>query len=229
MENNRFFLWIVRINSLLFLLLLLAGLVMVAISLFESSSRSERRGVEVVKEPGKPVEKERFTLSGINNICGHDAKYVKLQTERSSKGFSSGYSGGKTRNLIFFTGSKREAHWLFEKNQYLIQNVSVIPADYSGCEEAQAAIIYYDLVKQDSDGDGVLSGDDSHTLAITDPYGRGYRELVTGAEKVLDFEFDEGKQQINLLLQMGNEIVLRDYSLKGDLLAESRVTDLSGR
>ena len=229
MDNNRLFLWVGRVNSILFLLLLLAGLLLSAIALFESSRWSERRAVDVVNEPGKTVEKERFSLSGIHHICGHDAKYVELQTERSSGGFSSGYSGGQTRNIIFFIGSNREAHWLFQTNQYLIDSISVIPASYSGCEDATASVIYYDVVKQDNNGDGKLSDEDSHTLAISDPYGRDYQELVSGATRVLDFEFDEGKKQINLLLQLGNEIVLRDYALSGALLAESQVTSLSGR
>lgn len=228
MEANRIFIWISRINSILFLLLLLFGIGMTAFAFLQGLYRNSPRAVEVVTAEESKLPAEKLTLGSIETVCGYDVKYVKLQTERAGKLYSSG-RGGEIRNVIFFTGENKSAHWLFEENHYLVNNIRSIPPNYSSCENKKVTVLYYDVVKNDTNQDGVISGEDEHTIAISDPFGQNYRELITGATRVLDYELSSGDQRISLLLQMNKQIVMRDYSLAGELIAESRVTDLTGR
>jgi hypothetical protein len=228
METNRIFLWISRINSVLFLLLLLLGIGLALIGVVESIDWHDDRAVEVVKSDKKPERQEHLRLGSLNKVCGHDVKYVELQTEGGGKFASSG-GGGQTRNAIFFTGDSNSAHWLFDTNQYLIENINTMPYNYGGCEDDKVSVIYYDVVMQDSNHDGKLSNDDAHTIAISSPSGRNYRELITGATKVLGYELTDNDKKLSFLLQLDKTIIMRDYSLDGELLTEIPITELSGR
>lgn len=227
METNRIFLWVSRINSVLFLLLLLLGIGLAIIGVIESINWDDDRAVEIVNDEQKTEQQESLRLGTINRVCGYDVKYVELQTGRGGK-FSSG-GGIQTRNVIFFSGDSNTAHWLFETNQYLINNRRTIPYSYSDCEDEKAKVLYYDVVMHDSNHDGKLSEADAHTIAISDPDGRNYHPLITDATKVLDYELTDDEQKISFLLQLDKAIIMRDYSLKGELLAETPITELSGR
>lgn len=228
METNRTFLWITRINSVLFLLLLLLGVGIAVISVIKAIGWNDTRAVEVVKEEQQAEPQENLRLGNINRVCGHDVKYVELQTESGGKFASSG-RGSRTRNVIFFSGESNRAHWLFDTNQYLINNLRPIPYRYSDCDDKKTRVIYYDVVTKDSNHDGLLSGDDAHIIAISDPNGRNYLELITDATKVLDYELTGDGKKISFLLQRDKAIIMRDYSLEGELLAETPITELSGR
>lgn len=229
METNRFFLWVTRLNAILILLFLLGAIAVSLFALLESLRWDNRSAVEVVKEEDKSAPQEELRLGSIDSVCGHDAKYIELQTQRKGGSYSSGSSGGQTRNVIFFTGGNSQAHWLFDSNRYLINNVRVIPYSYADCDDNDAVLLYYDIIKHDSNNDGKLSADDQHTIAISDPYGRRYKELVTDADRVLDYELTSSNSQLSLLLQKGKQIVLRDYAVTGELVAEQIVTEIGGR
>lgn len=229
MESNRFFLWLTRLNAILILLFLLGAIAVSLFAVLESMRWDNRRAVEVVKEEDKTAQDETLRLGSIDTVCGHDAKYIELQTERKGKSYSSGSSGGQTRNIIFFTDGNSRAQWLFDHNRYLIDTVRPVPYSYSDCDDDSAVLIYYVIITDDSNNDGKLSEEDELTIAISDPYGRDYKALLTDADRVLDYELTANNKQLSILLKKGEQVVLRDYSVTGQLLAEQNVTEIGER
>jgi len=121
-EQNRFFIWISRITSVLFLFLVAIAISFTVYGIFQSNNRTQVNTVEVVSESGEGDEAaETLKLGNIIEVCGVDSRYVKLNSSKTPRGFiSKGGYGALTRNIVFFVGVEMESHWLFDNDKYFI-------------------------------------------------------------------------------------------------------------
>jgi hypothetical protein len=90
---------------------------------------------------------------------------------------------------------------------------------------AAAIRFYYEVVTTDTNGDGMLSGDDVFDIGISFVDGSGYTTLASNVENVLVYEQSPTGLELQLTLQLANgEIVKRVYSLESNtLLSEERM------
>lgn len=227
MEQNRFFIWTSRINSILFLLLLAASICFVIYGMFESNKWGRRNAVEVTVEQPKGEEIEDLRLSGISKVCGNDIQFVKLNSPKKSKMLSSGGYGSNTRNLVFFVGREMESHWLFDTNKYLVDEVDQLKKVGDNCEDKETVAIYYEIRKEDTDNNGKLDENDSITIALTSPDGRKYTELDAGVTSVLDHSVDSNASVLTLLAQYNSVLMMKKYSIKTrELISEREITKI---
>jgi hypothetical protein len=228
MENNKFFKWIGRINSILFLTLIVLSIGFVIFGIFQSNKWSDRDVVEVRDEKGAKNTDEELKLSDITNVCGKDIRYLELRSEATDRGLSSGGYGHRTRNLIFFVGKEMESHWLFENNNYLIEKVVQLKREAHGCETQETTAIYYEVIKDDSNKNGKLDLDDLVSVAITSPDGLNYKKLDTGLTSVLDHDVDAEASILTILGQHKNTLFMKKYSLKtGEKISEKELSKIS--
>ena len=217
MENNKFFTWIQRLNSLLFLLLILLSIGLTSFIFIQNYSRDHSDSVKVANSKKTIEQPELLKLNTLDNICGTEDHYLRL-TSRSSEntGLSSGgYDYSKPiRNLLFITGQQMNAHWLLDDNNSLIVETTQLGSDYH-CEKKKTHAIYYEIIKKDTDQNGKLDKADAITVALSLPDGTGFTELVTGNMEILDYQLDGSGSLFSLLLQQGNDIVLQKYALPG--------------
>lgn len=83
---------------------------------------------------------------------------------------------------------------------------------------------YYEIVTTDTNGDGILSGQDKFDVAISYADGSGYTTLASYVDNVLVYEQSPGGLELHLTLQLDDEIVKRTYSLESNtLMSEGRV------
>ena len=73
---------------------------------------------------------------------------------------------------------------------------------------------YYEIVSQDSNGDGRLSSADKHDVAVSFPDGSSLTTLVSAVDEVLDYQYKPVKNSLNLTLRFGDRIENREYSLE---------------
>lgn len=234
MENNRFFAIVQRINSVLFLLLLLGGVGLMLLAFFETSSW-ERRDTVVVTEENGNRERE-FFVGSLVTVQGHDVQYVELESRDHGGKFSSGGYGSQTRNLLFLRGNEMQATWLFEGNGQMIRTHHALAKDgingESDCDGARngtqpVLALYYEVVRGNADDSGEFEESAPASIALSRPDGSGYRELEPGVRRVIQKQVLDDGATLSLLLQDGPRLVLKRYSLRSfDKISEREIATL---
>lgn len=210
---ERLFIIIGRINSILLLLVLLgAGLSIGWISF--SDKQWQRRGAIEVPV-GKSTSKEQVLLSfeRIEIITGASTQMMLLSAKEDSAKFSSG--GGyrsETRNVLFLTGHEKTARWLFPKQNNLIFVAAQLREESKNSQENPAKALYFEYVKDDSNGDRKLSIQDLSSIALTKPDGSGFVEVLHGVSRVLSYEM-LGSQYLVVVYQVGKVVRYAKFSV----------------
>jgi len=223
-EQNRFFIWISRITSILFLLLIAIAIGFTVYGIFQSKNRTQVNTVEVVSESDEAGE--YLKLSNIVEVCGVDSRYVKLNSSKTSRGFiSKGGYGVLTRNIVFFVGVEMESHWLFDNDKYLINEIAQLSTKSYKCEDKKVVSIYYEIIKSDTNNDGDLNSEDNTTIAITSPDGQNYIELDTDITSVIDHSVDNDAKTLTILMQKGSLILMKRFSLENNqMISEEEIS-----
>lgn len=228
MEEIRFFKWISRVNSILFLLLLASSLLLVIFLFLDSNNWRSHNRVEIVDKKENEEKLEDLRLSDIQNVCGTDVQFVKLTSDSSSKGFSSGGYGSTTRNIIFFEGENMKSHWLFDSNSYVISKIDVLEINGDDCKARKASSIYYEVISKDTNSDGRLDERDQISVGLTRPDGNNYKELDSGLTTVIDNTVNGDGTELSVLAQQGNVIKMKRYSTAdGELISETEISRIS--
>lgn len=228
MEQSKVFGIIQKINSIIFLVLLASGCFLIILGIFSTNRWQNRRAVEVVQnDTGEEQEKIELVLGNIASIPGYDTQYVRLRS-RSAGGSFSSYSGGnETRNVLFFTGSDLNTHWLYQNHTFNITEFSILKQVHKNDEE-KALAIYIETIKSDSNGDKSLDEDDLITISLTDPYGENHTEIDSKVQSVIDSNVVEEGKYLILLMQKNNMVILKKYSLSTfKLVSEKVINEIS--
>jgi hypothetical protein len=225
MEQNRFFIWTSRVTSILFLLLVVIAIGFMLYGILESNKWGQKNTVEVIGEQSQDEKIENLRLGNINKVCGKDIQYVKLNSSRKSKGFSSGGYGVATRNIVFFVGPDMESHWLFETNKYHISKVEQLNKEADDCKKKEAVSIYYEVIKSDTNQDGELNSEDDVTISVTLPDGLNYVELDTSVTAVIDHSIDSNASILTVLVQKDSSILMKKFSLRSNqIISEKEIS-----
>ena len=210
---ERLFIIIGRINSILLLLVLLFAGLSIAWVLLSDKQWQRRGAIEV--PAGKSASKEQVLLSfeRIENITGASTQMMLLSAKENSVTFSSG--GGyrsETRNVLFLTGHEKTARWLFPKQNNLIFVAAQLREESKNAEANPTRALYFEYVKDDSNGDGKLSIQDLSSIALTNPDGWGFVEVLHGVSRVLSYEM-LGSQNLVVVYQVGKAVRYAKFSV----------------
>ncbi len=210
---ERLFIIIGRINSILLLLVLLFAGLSIAWVLLSDKQWQRRGAIEVLA--GKSASKEQVLLSfeRIENITGASTQMMLLSAKENSVTFSSG--GGyrsETRNVLFLTRHEKTARWLFPKQNNLIFVAAQLREESKNAEANPTRALYFEYVKDDSNGDGKLSSQDLSSIALTNPDGSGFVEVLHGVSRVLSYEI-LGSQNLVVVYQVGKAVRYAKFSV----------------
>ncbi|QFT54217.1 hypothetical protein [Microbulbifer sp. THAF38] len=200
-----------KINSVLFLLILLVGIGSIFYFTSQSAKWKKSRAVEVAKVDGsgEPVE---LRMGRLKEIDGHNSYFVELYND-SEGGKFSGYTPSKTRNILFLIGDELNSSWLFDNNRNLIEEIKLLKQKSEEGEETPVNAIYLNVVKEDTNFDGLLSNYDRFTIALVKPDGSQYTELVSNINQVMDYELSSDSKSIAFICQIQRKVVILKYSL----------------
>lgn len=232
MNKSKVFDIINKINSILFLVLLLGVGVVIIFGLVASNNWQDRRAVQVVQDDNEK-QKVELILGSINIVTGHNVQYVELYSRENGGKFASSSGVGETRNVMFFTGKQLESHWLYDKHNYLINAFSVLSNDATSDpreEKRIAKAIYIETVKEDTNRNGELDGDDLITISLAQPDGTNLKDIETGVQSVIDHDLLADNNSLMLLFQKENKVIVKKYSLS-TFKAESEkvINEISGK
>ena len=210
MEEFRIFRIINRVNSILFLIFLLAGVGLVVFFATQANTWSNRGAVKVTEDPDdKTSPKIELVLGSVNELEGHEAQYVELRSKSRGGKFSSSYGGGETRNVLFLTGEQLESHWLFGNHSNYIKTVSPIKSHNTENKASNVITIFYEFVERDTNKNNSLDKDDLFSIALTKPNGRGFLIIEEDVSSVLDRTLSNNAGNLAILLQKEGAVYLK--------------------
>ena len=186
--KHRFFRILWRINAIL---ICLASVLVVFVCAFASyyifqelSRSSSGSGGTVAKESDQAMEK-KLTISDANTIEGTNVVRCSLDSVEIDRAGSFSCSTGTTttHNFLYCELLSGATHWLLPNNN------AVILEHHDFCVPPDKEIVRwtsYRVVDQDTNHDGVLSGSDLESFAVSQPNGTSYTVLITGIENVME-------------------------------------------
>ncbi len=187
METSRFFRVVWRLNALV---ILVAGVLAVGVLLFVARELAQDafrpRQAHGTATITADVETETaWRLGHLSTVEGGPFSYAPLWADQSSDRDYFSKSESSTRNLLFLDASTNASHWLFSDHDQLIWEYTPLTA---GCEDDGGRTVramLLELIRDDINGDGRWTTSDRHTLGLTRPDGRGYREIMTDVDKLV--------------------------------------------
>jgi len=223
MENNRLFIFINRLNSILFLVMLVSVIGFTAYTFAKLNRGRSTQAVEI-QSPDKPAgEHEVIELSEVEQVYGLDYQMIMAYSRRDGVLGSGGYSR-TLRNMLFLDPEGTNPKWLLETNDHVITEATQL-----WHEDDQLDYItdyhYFSIVSADTNSDGLLSDEDSIDLFISSPSGSDVFVLADDLDKVIHHQYYDNNRTLSILAQVGKKIVYRTYSLESlQLLSEKLVT-----
>lgn len=179
---ERFFIGLARLNSVLFFLLLLGGIV--GLMLLWSDSRVSSRPAIVVQD-GAHGQAKTFRFDHVEQVQGSATQLIQLVTDRERGALASGGYRHDLVNLLVVPGDGK-SHWLFQSNAQRILQVKQLRVDRR--DETPTRAIYLEYVNSDSNHDGVLSEADVSQLVVIAVDGSQVTPVLSDVEQVLSVD-----------------------------------------
>ncbi|NEO71439.1 hypothetical protein [Moorena sp. SIO3H5] len=201
MEYNQFFIFVWRFNAILILVAGLlaipaafASLASVAMKIIVKITRKNRRTINVVNVNHNDSSKyhkksQKLQIGDFIEVDG--TTYIMLQLY-----YTQSYSAKSTSSIInylFLDSETGTSKWLFSNNDYLIKGFRLISetnnnTNNTGESISQVRAVLYQLMKQDTNGDGRLTNEKGMTIAFTHFNGNDYQEVLTGVDRFLGYK-----------------------------------------
>jgi hypothetical protein len=205
MENNKIFIIISRVNSVLFLILLIVSIIG-ALFIFQEVTKSTRRNAVELTTPDKETKKI-IELSEVETIRDKGVQYIRVYSKRDGVLKSGGYSR-TLRNLLFLSQIGEEPTWLLPDNNSKIIHHRVLKTYDDQTKELTSDYIYVEIHPKSG---GV-------SACISTVYGTALNCLETGLNKIIQYEYFSDEETLGLLVQVSNEIRYKVFDLKSKKL-----------
>jgi len=167
-----------RVNTAFIFCVIILVCLAVVIFIFQSF-----RSPHVKHQPTNIVNAstdEKIELGSFQTIPGTTVLRASLMTGRDIIRYKGGSS---IYNYLFYDTSDGSSRWLMPGNKTLF--VSTIDlSEYSGNKGKSAAVVLYEIVDSDTNGDNELTAADRKTIAVSDPAGRRFTRILTGVQDI---------------------------------------------
>ena len=190
MEENRFFKFVWRFNSLV---LMFAGVLTIGVLGFagykiyqDLTHERTVRDIVIVAENNHIDEK--WQLGRLKKIAGSPYLMIPLFSEQSYAKAYYGKSSQSARNILFINTINNEKRWLLDTDDYLIVRDELLSEKEYDQENRPIRAILYTVVKKDTNGDKRLTSDDKIVVALSTPSGHGYKEILNEIDVFIDYQ-----------------------------------------
>jgi len=192
--KNRFFRILWRINAVLICLASILAIFVCAVAAVIIVEEITRRGSSRAASIIEPAKTDKLKVSDVHEIEGQNVVRCSLNAEDSDgEGSCSRGTTTVTRNYLYCDLLSGATHWL------LPNNASVILSQEDFCFPADKKTVRWTsfrVVEKDTNHDGILSGSDLESFAVSQPNGTSYAVLLTGMENILESKLIEENKMI---------------------------------
>lgn len=225
MESNKFFVFVNRFNSIVFMMVLLAAGASIAYINIMSNEWRDKRSVKLKEGPDSADEIE-LILGNINTVSGSSVMYVDLREREGRSSYSSGGSLGETRNVLFFKDKELKPVWLFERNGNLIREMDKLKiGEYS--DKNPVTSFLYEVVYNDTNGNDKLDRSDKLSIALSRVDGSEFVNVIESVDSLIDHTVSNDGKEIGLIYQKNHKIYLERVSLADfKSLSKSELTQI---
>ena len=182
-----------RINGVM---ILLVGVGAVFVFIFASygifTNKSKDKNVSDIINVNEETQREEYLFLGsFSKIGGREFFLCPLRAKQKNDRSYYSKSSSSVRNYLFFNQSDTTSHWLLESNNWLIKYKHVIYATINKEKEKLVNGFFYEIVKKDSNNDGILNYDDNKSVYHSNFDGTNLIVVLEEATNIL------GINQIN--------------------------------
>ncbi|NJM64276.1 MAG: hypothetical protein HC851_00715 [Acaryochloris sp. RU_4_1] len=164
--------------------------------------------------PANTKAEDSLTLTSFQQIQGTPYLLAQLSEQDPESRLSSYESSdriGQTRNLVFLNANSLTSHRLFQTNTFVILNTTQYTHQKTKVDgqptpttsEGVTQWIVYQVLKQDTNGNGQLDQTDHRTIGISDAAGQGYTEVLTGVSQFFGETMAESGKLVLVYTQDG--------------------------
>lgn len=205
---DRFFIAVARLNSVLFLVLLVGALVS-AVLLWQGTRSDSTPTMKAQAKPDGAVKE--FSFGRVEHITGTAIQLVFLTTDKERGYIASGGRRHDNVNLLFVHGDG-SSHWFFPRNTQQIVRVQQLRADHASDTDPTQALLL-DYIKTDSNNDGQLPQADLHQLVVVSVDGTHVTPLQNNVGQVLSVDMI-GADLVSVLYQQAGAVRQARFSLQ---------------
>jgi hypothetical protein len=189
MKTTRLFRNIWRVNAVIIfgagvLALLVGGIA--AYYMLKEVTRERTVDAVVNTETGGHID-QSIALGTPTEIAGHPWLLVPLESDQRYDQAYFSKDASAARNYAFVSRSL-ETRWLYPHSRFLIVDATRLPReDYDG-ESNPTALVSFEVVRQDTNGDRRLTPEDACSLVFTRPDGTGVTAVLENVSAVVSQE-----------------------------------------
>jgi len=180
MEDNNFFIFVKRFNSLVFMvagILAVLGFLYALYSMYKDVTRKQDAR-NIVNVTDDTAVDEKWQLGYLRNVEGTLYVMIPLNSDHNYSGSYYSNSPHSTRNYLFINSKTNDKKWLFDTNEYLIISDELLSEHTHGKDERETRAILYHVVKSDTNGDKKLTNDDLSDVLVSRPDGTGLKTIL---------------------------------------------------
>jgi hypothetical protein len=219
---NNVFKWIRPVNGIALLGIATLLLSLMAVDTLASDADYDVASViNIVKANAEGGE--NWVFGEIDKVKGLPFRFIPLLSENgkadaekrkinSSGSSEQGQSAQYSKNILFINRSNSETKWLFGDSEQIILDVGQQTHQNLDIDGTPTLAMLYNVILEDTDGDGLITTDDNPALAYSQPDGSGFEVLLTGHEKTLATQFEDDGTVLIIFRQSGSAYIGR-YSL----------------
>ena len=191
------------------------------LALFGCKSREAAANVNVPAGAEMRVGDFRQITGTGFSMAGAYAKKESGILDKLESG-SSGERADPVHNLLFASLDDLSGRWLLPHNRFLIWDTEELPPAKDNRrvgvykmtipEQRVARWIYIELIKSDTNNNGKWDYEDRKTIAITDPSGDNYVEVITEIDEILQRTM-HSEDKFTVIYQSNAKLFIADIDL----------------
>ena len=162
-----------------------------------------------------------WTLGGFQQIRNTSflISPVYSKQEYSVGSLGSEKSASATRNYLVLNSTDKSTKWIASTNRYLFLGNSEIHE--SADTMSKVICLRFNVVQEDSNNDGRLTGADAASLAISDIDGSNFTPVVTGIDAFLG-EQQPGPDTLLVFYRSGGKDYLAEVKISAKKVTETK-------
>jgi len=162
---------------------------------------------------------ERWGLGNFLTIPGAGCMVAPLNSVQSYSRSLNEKDLSAVRNYLFLNVQDKSTRWLTPKHDRLILSMEWMAADGSsenkwGTDKKPVKWLIFQVVPSDTDGDGRLTENDRKAIAVANPDGSQYAEVVRDADELLGTTWMAGDKLL-LIYTAGGKSLVSEIDLPG--------------